>query len=284
MSRAYLGNQYITYTQLGTNFGIPQHEYYELLNIDYLVVAGGGGGCDGGGGAGGLVSGSGFIRTAIYNIIVGAGGNGSPSIPTNGNNSSIAFLSQSIAYGGGFGGGGSVVPNGGGSGGGGGYAQITGGSGISGQGFKGGNVAGFQKGGGGGGASQTGSYANSSNPLEAGNGGSGSLWLDGNFYAGGGAGGVFIGSPGPQIGGVGGGGNGANDAFAAVAGTVNTGGGGGGWYSNGPGGPANGGSGIVKIRYAGTPVATGGTITQSGGYTYHAFTNVGTSSFTFTSL
>jgi hypothetical protein len=32
----------------------------------------------------------------------------------------------------------------------------------------------------------------------------------------------------------------------------------------------------VIVRYAGTPVATGGTITQSGGYTYHAFTSSGT--------
>lgn len=35
----------------------------------------------------------------------------------------------------------------------------------------------------------------------------------------------------------------------------------------------NGTEGKVVIRYLGTPIATGGTITQSGGYTYHTFTS-----------
>jgi hypothetical protein len=39
------------------------------------------------------------------------------------------------------------------------------------------------------------------------------------------------------------------------------------------GGP--GGSGVVIIRYAGAAVATGGTITTTGGYTYHVFTSSG---------
>jgi hypothetical protein len=38
----------------------------------------------------------------------------------------------------------------------------------------------------------------------------------------------------------------------------------------------NGGSGVVIIRYAGSQVATGGTVTSSGGYTYHTFTTSGT--------
>ena len=55
----------------------------------------------------------------------------------------------------------------------------------------------------------------------------------------------------------------------------NTGNGGnGGKGFNGIGG--NGGSGIAILRYLGTPVATGGTITQSGGYTYHTFTSSNT--------
>jgi hypothetical protein len=41
-----------------------------------------------------------------------------------------------------------------------------------------------------------------------------------------------------------------------------------------------GGSGIVAIRYSGTPIALGGEITQSEGYTYHVYRTVGTSSFT----
>jgi hypothetical protein len=36
-----------------------------------------------------------------------------------------------------------------------------------------------------------------------------------------------------------------------------------------------GGSGIVIIRYLGAPRATGGTVTQSGGYTIHTFTTSG---------
>jgi hypothetical protein len=39
---------------------------------------------------------------------------------------------------------------------------------------------------------------------------------------------------------------------------------------------SNGGSGIVIIRYAGSQVATGGTVTSAGGYTYHTFTSSGT--------
>ena len=36
-----------------------------------------------------------------------------------------------------------------------------------------------------------------------------------------------------------------------------------------PGG--SGGSGIIIIRYAGSTRGSGGTITSSGGYTYHTF-------------
>jgi hypothetical protein len=61
-------------------------------------------------------------------------------------------------------------------------------------------------------------------------------------------------------------------------GDTNSGGGGGaGTGANveaNPGG--NGGSGVVVIRYLGAAVATGGTITTSGGYTYHRFTSSGT--------
>jgi hypothetical protein len=37
-----------------------------------------------------------------------------------------------------------------------------------------------------------------------------------------------------------------------------------------------GGSGVVIIRYSGSTRGTGGTITSSGGYTYHTFTTSGT--------
>jgi hypothetical protein len=45
-------------------------------------------------------------------------------------------------------------------------------------------------------------------------------------------------------------------------------------YARGDGG--NGGSGIVILRYAGSQIGTGGTVTSSGGYTYHTFTTSGT--------
>ena len=52
------------------------------------------------------------------------------------------------------------------------------------------------------------------------------------------------------------------------------GGGAGGLSSTSP--PGIGGTGVVVIYYAGTPVSTGGTITQAGGSTYHRFTANGT--------
>jgi hypothetical protein len=54
----------------------------------------------------------------------------------------------------------------------------------------------------------------------------------------------------PGAGGTGGGGSGGNST-AAVAGTANTGGGGGGWVTAGtsPLQAANGGSGLIIVRY-----------------------------------
>jgi hypothetical protein len=58
---------------------------------------------------------------------------------------------------------------------------------------------------------------------------------------------------------------------------VNSGGGGGGGCFEGATSRPNasGGSGIVIVRYLGSPRATGGTITQGGGYTIHTFTTSG---------
>ena len=72
----------------------------------------------------------------------------------------------------------------------------------------------------------------------------------------------------PTLSAPGGGGIGGNEFNVPTgsAGTPNTGGGGGGAFTF-----AKGGSGIVKIRYTGTPIATGGTITTVGAYTYHTF-------------
>jgi hypothetical protein len=38
----------------------------------------------------------------------------------------------------------------------------------------------------------------------------------------------------------------------------------------------SGGSGLVIIRYSGAQRGTGGTVTSSGGLTYHTFTSSGT--------
>ena len=45
-----------------------------------------------------------------------------------------------------------------------------------------------------------------------------------------------------------------------------------------------GGSGIVIVRYLGSQIATGGTITSSGGYTIHSFTGSGTFTANVTSF
>jgi len=106
----------------------------------------------------------------------------------------------------------------------------------------------------------------------------------GGYYGGGGGGGypgADFGSFCNGLGGAGGGGGNpvkCNTGYPTYGenGLANTGGGGqgGSWPNGGSGG--TGGSGIVVLRYSGTPVATGGTITQTGGYTYHTFVSSGT--------
>jgi hypothetical protein len=247
--------------------------------FELLVVAGGGGGgngIDGGGGAGGLLYSSNFLPTlGLSQVVVGNSG----STNTNGQNSLFGSI---IATGGGRGGGGGGIAGNGGSGGGGNRQYPTPGTGTSGQGNIGGegNASVFA-GGGGGGAGTAGNAWN----IAFGAGGSGSYIT--SFAAIGGApAGWFAGGGGGEnnqgindnTGGIGGGGRGANVniGLSATSGSPNTGGGGGGGRS----GDTRGGSGIVAIRYNGTPIALGGEITQSGGFTYHVFRTVGTSSFT----
>jgi hypothetical protein len=286
MEKAYIGSTPITDVFVGDflSYGIVSGTPITpipitTLGIEYLVVAGGGGaGNDnaGGGGAGGLLSGSATIITgSILELIIGAGG----AINQNGKNSSLISASLNvISIGGGRGGSNGTGSNGG-SGGGGSFGNL-GGSGSFGppiQGYPGGNSTLTTRAqGGGGGASQSGSNGGIS---IGGAGGSGSIWLDGIFYAGGGGGGGKSSGAG-GLGGPGGGGNATNDfnnPDSGSAGVDGLGGGGGGSFTGNPGG-----SGIVKIRYAGTgSQATGGTITFVDGYTYHTFTSVATSSFTF---
>jgi hypothetical protein len=258
-----------------------------IPTFELLIVAGGGaGGNDngGGGGAGGLQYFSNFTPTlGSSRVIVGNGG----SIASNGQNSTFGSI---IATGGGGGSNANSSGLNGGSGGGAGAAfslapGFPGGTGSIGQGNNGGSSVGtnpFAAGGGGG----AGSIGLSAVGSKSGNGGSGSYiasfatigGLPNGWFAGGGGGGRSnlgdIGTGGP-----GGGGNGGVNGNTGRTGSVNTGGGGGGG-GNGGGGGAAGGSGIVAIRYNGTPIALGGEITQSEGFTYHVFRTVGTSSFT----
>jgi hypothetical protein len=254
---------------------------YELL-----VVAGGGGGGStrgGGGGAGGLQYVSTYIPVVGNNtVVVGNGG----AVGSNGQNSTLGTY---ISIGGGSGGayGGSGNPGGSGGGGGGSNVGVLlGGTGSTGQGNAGGNSTGSvtgYPGAGGGGAGSIGLDT----VIGAGDGGSGSYiasfttigGFPAGWFAGGGGGGNSYSTP-RGLGGIGGGGSGASPGgFVSTTASINTGGGGGGSSVQGGGG-TSGSSGIVAIRYNGTPIAIGGEITQSAGFTYHVFRTTGTSSFT----
>lgn len=243
--------------------------------IEYLVVAGGasggGGNGAGGGGAGGYRSGSMTVTAGqASTIVVGSGGTRGGDVGGSGNASSLGAISS---VGGGGGGGGGTASTGGASGGsgGGGTRGSAGGSGTTGQGNAGGGSAGSSAygTGGGGGAGGVGTTGTTSSN---GAGGSGSQWLNGSYYAGGGGGGRTDGNLGGLVsGGLGGGG------ASNTNGTANTGGGGGGGDGfNSAANSGNGGSGVVIVRYVGSQRGTGGTVTSSGGYTYHTFTSSGT--------
>jgi hypothetical protein len=250
-------------------------------SVDYLVVAGGGGGgAYGGGGAGGYISGSESVTAGnTRSITVGAGGAANTSYETDGaDGQSSSYAAQSTVGGGGGArnaSSGGTTGRSGGSGGGGGYGT-AGGAGTSGQGSAGGsgNNDGFNSfsGGGGGGKNAVGANAGAT---VGGNGGAGLAWLNGTVYGGGGGGVAWRSADTKGTGGAGGGGNGGTWASSTTsevqggsAGSANTGGGGGARYA--------GGSGVVIVRYAGAQRGTGGTVTSSGGYTYHTFTSSGT--------
>jgi hypothetical protein len=255
-----------------------------IYTVDYLVVGGGGSGGTngtgaggpGGGGAGGyFASSSPLIVSAgqTFSLVVGAGGagkagTGTGQVGNSGNNSSGFGLT---AIGGGFGSGAGQGAGGNGGSGGGGNNTGSGGSGTSGQ----GNSGGAGDGGGGGGIGSVGLAGAS-----GGTGGNAAVWLDGIARAGGGGGGGWQGSGyglvGTPSGGATIGYSNAGLSGATANATANTGSGSG--ASSGGAGilTGNGGSGVVVIRYFGAPKASGGTITQTGGYTYHTFTSSGT--------
>ena len=230
------------------------------LTCDVLVVAGGGGGGmqhGGGGGAGGVLGfASQSVGTSAQTVTVGGGGARSTSDSargSNGSNSSFASLTASV---GGGGGGSRFAESGssGGSGGGGGY-QGAGGAATSGQGNAG-ATANTSGGGGGGAGAVGGNLGGGAGTTSVTNWGALSTALSttglgvSSYLAGGGGGGGWT-----ITGGTGGSGGGGNGGYPGqpTAGTANTGSGGGGGYYDGtsPGNyyGANGGSGLVIVRY-----------------------------------
>lgn len=313
------GYDQTTFLKCGTNYETTGYlstmqTASKGLILEVLVVAGGGSGGgqglndgSGGGGAGGLIFNSYYLAapTTSISITVGAGGAAVP-MQTTGKKGDNSVFGTLTAIGGGFGGAEGGTRNGGpgGSGGGaGGYSMSwVGGVATTGQGNNGGAnlVTAYPNygGGGGGGAGAVGISGTSQVDSISGHasGGAGLYFGDkfGNYYGhngwfaggGGNGGGYGTGIYGyGGLGGIGGGGSGGHSVANSSTGTSgmpNTGGGGGGAGGRTVGGIGNsgaGGSGIVLIRYLGTPKATGGTIRSFNGYTIHSFTTTGASTF-----
>lgn len=261
MSRIYLGNTLIEAPYYGSDF-VNDIAVVTGFNIQYIIVAGGGGGgfggpgggttfntLGGGGGAGGAIIGATTLDSGSYSVIIGAKGTSGKTSPpntkpTNGGNSTFLGLT---AIGGGAAGNGATncsFSSGsiGGSGGGGGSRSDVLGC-ITAVGTLNQGNSGAQAGGGGGAGTS---------PVDKLNGGNGIVWLNGQTFA---EGGSTVSRPDRT--------------------TRGSGGRGGNFFPN----PQNGFDGLdgaVLIRYKGIPQATGGTITESGGFTFHTFTSNGT--------
>ena len=228
---------------------------WATLTFEYLIVAGGGAGgasTGGGGGGGGFLTGN-FISTLTgVSYVVTVGGSG-------GNSSIVGGGFNILAYAGGAGGAGGATGSSGGSGGGANGAVIVVGQGNVGGSSGGGGGAGAAGGYNGGDGRQSNidglNYYYSGGGAKASSGGTG-----GNGGLGGGGGGTGF-----TFGGAGGGGRSAGATFSH--GGINTGGGG---SSGQPGG-----SGIIIIRYAGTQICTGGSVSTVGTYTVHTFLSGG---------
>jgi len=252
--------------------------------LEFLVIGGGGGGGErtggfggaGGGGAGGyrnnvsgeLSGGSAVAESPLalilgtYQIVVGAGGAGATATDAHGSAGTRSAFNLITSQGGGGGTSSARGYSQGGSGGGGANTSAFG-TGITKEGFNGGNAGtgSLQVGGGGGGGAGAIGVSVVGGAGGGANGGAGlSSSITGSSVprGGGGGGGGNSGSGG--TGGTGGGGNGTVNTTAGN-GTVNTGGGGGG-TSSGNGG--NGGSGIVIFTVPTTvSVSFTGGVTQT---------------------
>jgi len=235
-----------TFTSVGsTNFVLTGSG-----DVEYLIVAGGGGGgktSAGGGGAGGMKTGT-FTNLAAgtYSVVVGAGGAGGGGsghgvVGTNGGDSSINSITST------GGGGGAGYPNAGGNGGsGGGCAEnkTNNGTGISGQGYDGGDSSHENSGAGGGGAGAVGNGTTSTGTGGGGLGGVGvSSSISGSayYYSAGGSGCNNTSTGASGKGGVGSGNDNSNAGDATGYGS-----GGGGARDSGHGG-GNGGDGYQGI-------------------------------------
>jgi hypothetical protein len=247
------------------------------ISADVLVVAGGGGagqytGTPGGAGGLSWQSGRSLSSGTGYTCTVGAGGVGAVGV-SNGTSGGNSVFDTITSYGGGYGVGGGAGAAGG-SGGGGGFGGAAGGAstqtsngGATGYGNAGGTGASGGSSystGGGGGAGGAGAVGTNGGPGVGGVGLSGTTiaalnaigaatntgqLVSSNYYYAGGGGGAWNLSSSGAAGGYGGGGTGGN---SPTAGTTNTGGGGGGVnnYTGTTMNGANGGSGIVIVRYA----------------------------------
>lgn len=255
---------------------------------EYLIVGGGGGGGGGGyngggaagggggGGAGVVTSGSYSLTAGNYQVTVGAGGAaGGGGVQGGGwNGGAGADGAASSAFGtsaaGGNAGWGAAVNDAttwsNGTGGWGGWSGSRTGGGKS-----------YNAGGGGGGGAGSSAVGGNASGTSAGAGGAGtSSSILGSAITYG-------------LGGAGGAGNSANTTgTSAGSNTGNGGGGGGGAWSGSAASGGTGGSGTVVVRYQGSQIGAGGTVTagtgSAAGYTVHSFTGVGTHSLNFSGL
>ena len=262
------GTDYVTHTFLTNANFIPPSSG----DIDVMLVGGGGGSANaqsGAGGGGGMITMAAYgVTAATYAMVIGSGGAGTTTLGGTGGSTTGFGETATGGGGGGFGRAGGAGANGGGGGDGAhGGGVGTAPSATNGTGFGGynGGTGGTSKGGGGGGITAIGDNSSAA----GGGGGAGKQYnLDGNnYYWGGGGGGAAYaanGGSGATGGGGGGGthggsggtgGGSAINSGGAGSSSGTTGGTGGANSGGGAGGGSNadGGSGIVQVRYvAGT--------------------------------
>ena len=238
----------------------PRSDGYVRL----LVVGGGGAGYQsgysaaaggsGGGGGGVVYLASHYVRAGKgYSIKVGKGSKAMAKTfwsPQSENGEDSCF-GNVIAYGGGAGGGMDNYLGGCGGSGGGGGNRLIGGASIAGQGHAGGTNTGDSRPGGGGGAGAPGGLSSDTKAADGGDGVSYDISGELTTYGGGGAAGVGKGYE-QGIGGAGGGGNGCTYDLPPGKGVDGLGGGGGGGNMGNSSctfAAADGGSGVVIVRF-----------------------------------